>query len=110
MTDHSELKRLLDAQVSLHKVARETETIEDEDRYLSADDELNEYLTGENQYIEDIALSLIAESDALRKDAERYRWLQVPNRSAIEFDSAFDEFGIPINSVIDEAISKRKEI
>ncbi|MBI6948556.1 hypothetical protein [Pseudomonas koreensis] len=49
---------------------------------------------------------LARENEAFRQDAERYRWIRVPNRPATEFDSAFDEFGVPIDSVIDEAISK----
>jgi len=81
--DKAKLKQLLSAQVSLHKVAKETETIEDENVYLNADDALNEYLDDRGIYIEDVALALLAEIDqlkaeneALRKDAERYRWLK----------------------------------
>lgn len=107
--DKAKLKQLLSAQVSLHKVAKETETIEDENVYLNADDVLNEYLDDRGIYIEDVALALLAEIDqiknekevlrngigairvvagcpvdgkvipvvdALRKDAERYRWLR----------------------------------
>lgn len=78
--DKAKLKQLLSAQVSLHKVAKETGTIEDENVYLNADDALNEYLDDRGIYIEDVALALLAEIDqlkaeneALRKDAERYR-------------------------------------
>lgn len=81
--DKAKLKQLLSAQVSLHKVAKETETIEDENVYLNADDALNEYLDDRGIYIEDVALALIteidqlkAENEALRKDAQRYRWLR----------------------------------
>lgn len=65
MGDHSELKRLLTAQVSLHQVAMKTETIEDENAYLDADDALNDHLTEVGVDLKDFALALIAESERL---------------------------------------------
>lgn len=47
--------------------------------------------------------------EALRKDAGRYQWLKDPKRHAIEFDSAFDEFGVPIDSIIDAAMGKGEQ-
>jgi len=76
MTEYSELKRLLTAQVSLHQVARKTETIEDENVYLDADDALNDYLTVMDWDIESVSLALIAENEALRKDSERYQHIK----------------------------------
>ena len=63
--DKEKLKQLLSAQVSLHKVAKETGTIEDENVYLNADDALNEYLDDRGIYIEDVALALLAEIERL---------------------------------------------
>lgn len=65
--DKAKLKQLLSAQVSLHKVAKETGTIEDENVYLNADDALNEYLDDRGIYIEDVALALLAEIERLAK-------------------------------------------
>lgn len=113
MTDHTELKRLLSAQVSLHQVARKTETVEDEDAYLAADDALNDYLTEQDLFIEEAALAVLtentrleseavyaaaefdaareeiarlkAEQEALSKDAERYQWLRDSSESVHQF-------------------------
>lgn len=49
---------------------------------------------------------LKAENEALRKDAERYRWLRSPNRSCYELDSVFDEFGVPLDDKIDASMAK----
>jgi hypothetical protein len=46
-----------------------------------------------------------AAREDLRKNSERYQWLKDPKRRAVEFDSAFDAFGVPIDSIIDAAIS-----
>ena len=71
--DKEKLKQLLSAQVSLHKVAKETGTIEDENVYLNADDALNEYLDDRGIYIEDVALALLAEIDQIKNEKEVLR-------------------------------------
>ena len=111
--DKAKLKQLLSAQVSLHKVAKETGTIEDENVYLNADDALNEYLDDRGIYIEDVALALLAEIDqlkaeneALRKDAERYRWLRDPAAAIVVRDTRSHMRGVYMDAQIDAAMAK----
>lgn len=49
---------------------------------------------------------LKAENEALRKDAERYRWLRVENRPAAELDAVFNAYGMPVDEAIDAAMAK----
>ncbi len=39
--------------------------------------------------------------------ANRYLWLTDKTRGAVELDSVFDEYGIPIDSAIDAAIAAK---
>lgn len=52
---------------------------------------------------------ITAENEALRKDAERYRWLTQPNQRAVEFDACFDEFGVPIDAAIDSVMAQEQQ-
>jgi len=47
-----------------------------------------------------------AENEALRKDAERYRWLRVESRPAAELDAVFNTYGVPVDQAIDSAMAK----
>ncbi|WP_313395946.1 hypothetical protein [Pseudomonas sp.] len=49
---------------------------------------------------------LKAENEALRKDAERYRWLRVESRPAAELDAVFNTYGLPVDEAIDAAMAK----
>lgn len=46
------------------------------------------------------------ECDALRKDAERYRWLKVERRPAADLDAAFNTYGVPVDEAIDAAMAR----
>lgn len=48
------------------------------------------------------------ENEALRKDAQRYRWLRVESRPAAELDSVFNAYGLPVDEAIDAAMAKEK--
>jgi uncharacterized protein (UPF0335 family) len=82
VTDYTELKRLLSAQISLHQIATKTETVEDENTYLDADGALNDYLTEQDLFIEEIALSALTENTRLESEAVY---------AAAGFDAARDE-------------------
>lgn len=49
-----------------------------------------------------------AEIEALRPDAERYRWLKVERRPAAELDAAFNTYGIPVDEFIDAARARER--
>ncbi len=49
---------------------------------------------------------LKSENEALRKDAERYRWLRVESRPAAELDAVFNTYGVPVDEAIDAAMAK----
>lgn len=66
MTDHTELKWLLIRQTTLKQHAVKTGTIEDEDAWLAADDDLNEYLDGEDIFIEQAALTILLDREKMR--------------------------------------------
>ncbi|MNN99768.1 hypothetical protein D3C81_2194980 [compost metagenome] len=44
--------------------------------------------------------------EALRKDAERYRWLRVERRPQADLDAVFNLYGVPIDDAIDAAMVK----
>lgn len=77
MKDCTELKWLLIRQTTLKQRAVKTGTIEDEDAWLTADEYLNEYLDGQDIFIEQAALSILFDRekmhDALVKIIEMNR-------------------------------------
>ena len=74
--------------------------------YRQKIEEIRQEFMGSIRAQEEQILSLKAENEALRKDAERYRWLRVESRPAAELDAVFNTYGVPVDEAIDAAMAK----
>lgn len=107
--EHAEAVDHLDTHMHCHTILALLAEIENLDGCDKAYREVWEKARGLQSEMDDVMSErdkLKAENEALRKDAERYRWLKVERRPQADLDSAFNTYGIPVDDAIDAAMAK----